>query len=156
MFWELVDHIQRSVSRAVPCDWDTLLEQYICSVGWKTGHDPATSAVTVRHSTNWVTLTIYATFMTTAECVAITSPIVVAPQHRIEWDGIFSQPSGGHTLLPDSLTSCSPSRVSAQVLSATRVSMAIMGFQWSDIRGLNSSPSPWQGDALPNELIPHM
>ena len=26
---------------------------------------------------------------------------------------------------------------------------------WSDIRGLNPSPSPWQGDALPNELIPH-
>ena len=29
------------------------------------------------------------------------------------------------------------------------------GLSWSDIRGLNSSPSPWQGDALPNELIPH-
>ena len=27
---------------------------------------------------------------------------------------------------------------------------------WSDIRGLNPSPSPWQGDALPNELIPQV
>ena len=27
---------------------------------------------------------------------------------------------------------------------------------WSGLRGSNPPPSPWQGDALPNELNPHM
>ena len=27
---------------------------------------------------------------------------------------------------------------------------------WSGLRGSNSLPSPWQGDALPDELNPHM
>ena len=28
-------------------------------------------------------------------------------------------------------------------------------FLWSGLRGSNPPPSPWQGDALPNELNPH-
>ena len=28
--------------------------------------------------------------------------------------------------------------------------------KWSGLRGSNPPPSPWQGDALPNELNPHM
>ncbi len=29
-------------------------------------------------------------------------------------------------------------------------------FVWSGIRGSNSLPPPWQGGALPDELIPHL
>lgn len=29
-------------------------------------------------------------------------------------------------------------------------------FAWSGIRGSNSLPEPWQGSALPDELIPHI
>ena len=29
-------------------------------------------------------------------------------------------------------------------------------FFWSGLRGSNPPPSPWQGDALPNELSPHV
>ena len=29
-------------------------------------------------------------------------------------------------------------------------------FLWSGLRGSNPPPSPWQGDALPNELNPHI
>ena len=29
-------------------------------------------------------------------------------------------------------------------------------FFWSGLRGSNPPPSPWQGDALPNELNPHI
>ena len=29
-------------------------------------------------------------------------------------------------------------------------------FVWSGLRGSNPPPSPWQGDALPNELNPHL
>ena len=30
-----------------------------------------------------------------------------------------------------------------------------LSFLWSGLRGSNPPPSPWQGDALPNELNPH-
>ena len=36
--------------------------------------------------------------------------------------------------------------------STTKV---VLCFLWSGLRGSNPPPSPWQGDALPNELNPH-
>ena len=35
-------------------------------------------------------------------------------------------------------------------------SFAWCAFFWSGLRGSNPPPSPWQGDALPNELTPQM
>ena len=32
----------------------------------------------------------------------------------------------------------------------------VLCFLWSGLRGSNPPPSPWQGDALPNELNPHI
>ena len=37
-----------------------------------------------------------------------------------------------------------------------RTPFGVLCFLWSGLRGSNPPPSPWQGDALPNELNPHI
>ena len=50
---------------------------------------------------------------------------------------------------------CAGSRAGKTRNKKTRIPNGILAFLWSGLRGSNPPPSPWQGDALPNELNPH-
>ena len=54
--------------------------------------------------------------------------------------------------LPFGLCGLSPCKTRNKKRSTTIV---VLHFLWSGLRGSNPPPSPWQGDALPNELNPH-
>ena len=50
---------------------------------------------------------------------------------------------------------CAGSRPSKTQNKKQRTPYGVLCFLWSGLRGSNPPPSPWQGDALPNELNPH-
>ena len=47
-------------------------------------------------------------------------------------------------------------RASLHYTQKKRRKRCFLLFFWSGLRGSNPPPSPWQGDALPNELNPHL
>ena len=51
---------------------------------------------------------------------------------------------------------CAGRRPARRGIKKQRTPFGVLCFLWSGLRGSNPPPSPWQGDALPNELNPHL
>jgi hypothetical protein len=70
--------------------------------------------------------------------------------HCLTWEG------SAHTSAPHPHRYCSQSGSPTERTSKKGVHFHGLPLHWSGIRGSNSRPIPWQGIALPTELIPHV